>query len=442
MGYADIMAIIILVLYNMVLLLLSPVLLLYLLWRFVVTGKSRAGLSERLGWMPAHKCAGSEPCLWLHAVSVGETVAAKPVWPALLDALPGWRLLHTTITDAGQEQAVKFVGEQGQVAFFPFDLLPCVWLALARAHPSLIVLVETELWPNFLAMAHLLGIPVLVVNGRISDRSLRRALRLLPLFRWMTSNITRFCMQSGEDAARIIRLGADPARVTVTGNAKFDQVATAVPLGEQILLRDALGLTRDEPVLLAGSTHPGEEEQVLRAFRRVKSADARVRLLIAPRHIQRAQEIEELVVAHGFAVARRTKLATMPVPPDAVIIMDTIGELGRAYALCTAAFIGGSLAPIGGHNVLEPLALGKPPLFGPYMSNFRDIAALVLEHELGAQVNDDAELAAQWLAYLVDAHRCRDIARRAAALVDANRGAAQRFAEEAVKLVGVVKSTR
>jgi len=425
-----------LIVYNILLLIFSPFVALYLFWRLVIIGKSRDGILERLGFVPARKCAGSEPRIWLHAVSVGESVAARPVWEEMLEVLPGWRLYHSTMTDTAQVQAAKAVGTRGEMLYFPFDFFPCVWLALSRVRPSLIVLVETEMWPNFLAVAHLLGIKVMMVNGRISDRSLRGSTHLGPLYRWMTTNIDRYCMQSPGDAERIIAIGAAPDRVTVTGNTKFDQIMAPVSLGEQVKLRGKLGLTRDEPLLLAGSTHEGEEDIVLRAFRQVKTADPRVRLIIAPRNINRAQEVEDLVSAHGFPVARRTRMATIPPPPDAVIILDTIGELARAYALCTVAFVGGSLIPIGGHNVLEPLAMGKPVVFGPCMSNFRDIAVIVNEAGIGMTIHDAAELAARWLELLNDPQRRRTIADTAAVIFTEHRGASTRSAHAAALLVG------
>lgn len=424
-----------LIIYNLLLLLLSPLAILYLIWGLVISDKSRRGMRERLGFVSRSKVDGNGHRFWLHAVSVGETVAAKPIWQAVLAALPGWRMIHSTTTDTGQAIAVKSVGEQGTVIYFPFDFLPCVWLALRRVRSELIVLVETELWPNFLALAKLFGCKVVVVNGRISDRSLHGAKRVGPVYRWMTGNIDRFCMQSPEDAARIIRLGADPERVTVVGNSKFDQVVTDIPLVEQETLRAALGLTPEEPVLLAGSTHPGEEEILLQAFRLAKNAVPNARLIIAPRDIHRGQKIEDLASAQGFAAIRRTQIATVTPSSDAVIILDTIGELARAYAICTAAFVGGSLVPLGGHNVLEPLALGKPAAFGPSMSNFRDTAAIVLEHNVGFSVSDAEQLAACWLQFLTDPNRCREIAENSHTIFAQYAGASQRCAQEIAVLV-------
>ncbi|MHB9131293.1 MAG: 3-deoxy-D-manno-octulosonic acid transferase [Armatimonadota bacterium] len=425
-----------LILYNLILLLLSPLIFVYLLWRIAFQGKSRQGLGERLGFISRRKLTGSGPRIWLHAVSVGETVAAKPIWEAVLATLPGRELFHSTTTDTGQAQAVKALNEAGQTIFFPFDLLPCVWLALRRVRPQLVILVETELWPNYLAVAKLLGARVMLANGIVSDRSLHGAARFGLLYRWMMGNIDRFCMQSTQDAERIISLGADPARVTIVGNTKFDQAVREVPLGEQVTLRNGLGLKRDEPVVVAGSTHPGEEEIVLSAFRQLKTVKPHARLIIAPRHLQRVQEVEDLVAAHGFTVARRTKMATMPAPPDAVIILDTIGELARAYALCTAAFVGGSLAPIGGHSVLEPLGLGKPAVFGPHMEKNRDIAAIVLEAGVGFRIANAEELTAVWQDFLTHPRRCREIAEKSRLVFDQHQGASGRCAVEAASLVG------
>ena len=434
------MPILALVGYNLVLVLFSPLILLYLVWRLVIVGKSRRGLLERLGFIPARKLAGAGPCVWLHAVSVGETLAAQPIWEELLAALPDWRLLHSTTTDTGQALAVKYLGARGQIVYLPFDLLPCVWLGLGRVRPRLIVLMETELWPNLLAVAHLYGCKVVLANGIVSDRSLRGAARMAGLYRWMLGHIDHFCMQSAQDAERIIGLGADPARVTVAGNTKFDQVVRQVPLSEQIALRNACGLANDEPLLLAGSTHPGEEEIILRAFRQVKTHYPRARLLIAPRHIQRAPEIAELAAAQGFTTACRTQIAQAPAPPDAVLILDTIGELARAYALCTAAFVGGSLAPIGGHNVLEPLGLGKPAIFGPHMEKNRDIAAMVLEAGVGFQIADADTLAASWQRFLATPSLGKEIIDQADAIFQRNQGAAKRCVDAMQAVVGSQRS--
>jgi 3-deoxy-D-manno-octulosonic-acid transferase len=426
--------------YNLVLFLLSPVIVLAILAQMVIGGKTRRGQGERMGFVSRRKVRGDGPILWMHAVSVGESVAAKPIWQAMLAAMPGWRLVHSCTTDTGYDVAQKGLGEAGSLLYFPYDYLPFVWLSFARVRPSLLVLVETELWPNALLVASWVGCPVMVVNGRISERSLRGASRVPWLYRWMCGRIDRFCMQSEEDAARIIRLGADPARVVVVGNSKFDQVEPAVTLGEQVTLRNMLGLTRDEPVLLAGSTHPGEEEVALRAFRQVKQAHPEVRLVLAPRDIKRAAEIEALVTAHGYISIRRTKIGSAPAPPDAIILLDTVGELARAYGLCVAAFVGGSLVPVGGHNVLEPLAQGRAALFGPQMSNFRDIAAITLDAGLGAEVRDDAELARQWLAYLNDPALRDKVARQASTTFHAHMGASRRCAAEAARLAGLPRN--
>lgn len=422
-------------LYNIVLLLLSPVLVFGILFRLFAGKETWSGLPERLGLIPRNKLPGG-PRVWVHAVSVGETVASRPIETAVQAALPGYHLLHSSTTLAGQAHAAKLIGDTGQVVAFPFDLLPCVWLALLCARPALVVVMETELWPNFLTVARWLGCKVMVANGIVSDRSLQGAARLGPLYRWTTAQVDAFCMQAPEFCERISTLGADPTRVSVAGNSKFDQADISVSLGEQMTLRSAMDLSRDEPVLLAGSTHPGEEEVVLQAFRLARNDAPTARLVIAPRHLHRVQDVEQLIVAHGFAAARRSKIGTAPTPPDAVIILDTIGELARAYALCTAAFVGGSFVPVGGHNILEPMGLGKAAIFGPHMHKQRDLAAIALEAKVGFQTENAEDLAAIWLEFLTSPALCRDIATRALGVMAVHRGASARIAATAASLVG------
>lgn len=422
-----------LVAYNLVLLLISPLAVMYIIWGLIISDRSRRGMGERLGFIARRKVAGEGRRLWLHAVSVGETMAAKPIWEAMLQRFPHCRFFHSTTTDTGQAQAVRAVSDRGTLLYFPFDFLPCVWLALRRVRPELLVLLETELWPNMLAVARLMGVKVIVVNGRISERSLRGGKRLGPVYRWMTGNVDRFCMQSEEDARRIILLGADPATVVVVGNSKFDQVAAAITPTEREALRQALGIAPEDAVVLAGSTHPGEEEIVFSAFRQFVGAVPRARLVLAPRDISRAERLEEMAAASGLTAVRRTAIRAGCTAQ--VMILDTIGELMRAYALGTSAFVGGSLVNLGGHNILEPLASGRPAIFGPHMSNFRDIAALALEEEVGVQVNSAEELAAQWLHFAQHPEACRAIVERAAGIFQRYRGASARFVDEMELLI-------
>lgn len=423
------------ILYNLVLLFLTPLLMLAVIARLLLGKETLSGLPERLGWISRHKLpAGAR--IWVHAVSVGETMAARPIEAALLDAFPGHHLLHSSTTHDGQAQAIKLLGETGQVIAFPYDYWPCVWLALLRARPRLVVVMETELWPNFLTVAKWLGCAVMTANGTVSTRSLHGARRLRSIYRWTTAHIDHFCMQSDSNAARMCEVGADPARISVAGNSKFDQANITVSHDEQVQLREALALRHDEPVLLAGCTHQGEEDVILQAFREVRNACPETRLVIAPRHLHRVHAVEELIAAHGFSAARRSKIGTAPTPADAVIILDTIGELARAYAICTAAVVGGSFVPVGGHNIIEPLALGKPAIFGPHMHKQRDLAAIALEGKVGFQAATSHDIAACWLDFLTDHDLCRSLETRTALLLAQHRGASQRCAEAARTLLG------
>jgi len=425
------------IIYNLVMVLISPILLPVIFLRGYFGEMTRNGVGERMGFIPRRKLKGTKPRIWVHAVSVGETMAAKFICPALQQQFQDFEIFQSSTTDTGHEQATKFMGDTGQVIYFPYDFLLFDWLSLTRVRPQLLVLVETELWPNFLLVAKLIGCKIIMVNGRISERSIKGGQRFAPMYRWMTAQVDLFLMQGQVDAERIIMLGADPSRVRVEGNAKFDQVDSVVSLGEQLLLRGTLGFNRDEPVLVAGSTHPGEEEIILRAFRQVKKSVPNVRLLIAPRQINRAGEISELIISHGFSPVRRTRLhdKSMSPPPDAVVILDTIGELASAYALCAAAFVGGSLDSTGGHNILEALAPGKPVLFGPNMSNFRDIAQIALDNEVGFQVVDDTEIAAKWVEILQSPKILVKIAQKTKEVFQQQKGASARCARAAKDLM-------
>lgn len=418
------------IIYNLTLLILSPIILPVIFLQAFFGEKTRYGLGERIGLIPARKLKGVKPRIWLHAVSVGETMAAKFISPELQKQFPDYEIFQSCTTDTGHEQAVKAVGDRGQVIYFPYDMLLFVWMSLIRVRPRLIVLVETELWPNFLLLAKMMGCKIVMVNGRISERSIKGGQRFAPIYRFMTAQIDLFLMQGQVDADRIIALGADPMHVRVAGNAKFDQIDSVVSLGEQLLLREALGINRNEPVVVAGSTHQGEEEVVLRAFRQVKKTVPNVRLIIAPRQINRTEEISELIVSHGFSPVRRSRLSDKAVssPPDAVVILDTIGELASVYALSTSAFVGGSLNNTGGHNILEVLALGKPALFGPNMSNFRDIAVIAQENGVGFPVTDGPEIAEWWLKFLQQPEMLLEIKKKTKVVFEQQKGASARCA--------------
>lgn len=430
-------------LYNLGLLLLSPALLVWLVWRILVRGKGREGLKERLGFLPKpllDVARGEDPVVWFHAVSVGEVAAAESILHEFSLREPHAALLLSTTTPTGRQMAMQRVEAQG-IFYFPFDLVPVPERVLNALRPAMLVLVEGELWPNLLAAAERRDIPVAVVNARFSDRAFARAKLVRPLYRWILSSVDLICAQSERDAERYRALGADPSRVHVTGNTKFDERFPEVSPAEAAHLKLEFGFPPEAPVLVAGSTHQGEDEVVLEAFSHLRASHPDLELVIAPRHPERADAVHEAVEHYGFAVYRRSHAqAGQPQPeptgPQArVAILDTIGELARVYGMATVVFVGGSLVPKGGHNILQPLAQGKPVLTGPYMHNFRDVFDLALQAQAVRVVNNAAELAAAVEALVRSPDEVAAWRERGLQMIAAQRGASARIADALVELL-------
>jgi 3-deoxy-D-manno-octulosonic-acid transferase len=415
--------------YNIVLLAALPVLALWLAWRTIVRRKPLGSWRHKLGFVPISP-DGKEPRLWLHAVSAGEMSALKPVFELLRAARPGAHLAISTITPAGMAMAERSCASANALFYLPFDWADCVALALWRVRPHLIVVAEKELWPNLLGLARLCGIETLVVNGRVSHRAIARAERLGPLTRWFYRLPSCFCVQSEEDAARLAELGVAADRVVVAGNTKADTLAARDPAAEARLRAD-LGVAPNAVWVIAGSTHPGEEEIVLEAFQRVREYLPAARLLLAPRHLERVPEACARVAQFGLPVVRRTEGAAA----DAVVVLDTMGELRSAYAMGTVGFVGGTLVPIGGHNLLEPVAAGKAVVFGPYTENCPDVADLVCGAGVGFRVASAEEMAETVLRVAADPALQQHLAGAGQALLESQRGASQRCANVALALL-------
>ena len=369
--------------------------------------RRRAGyghdLAQRLGRLGDGLPA--EPRCWVHAVSVGESAAAVPLVEAIHRRWPELGIVVSTITPTGARIVRDRLAGTAAHRYFPLDLPAPVRRALDAARPRFFIAIETELWPNFLRALARRRIPSMIANGRISDRSFRRYLRVRWLMRRVLADVTVFAMQSEEDARRILALGAPPSRVVVTGNLKSDLVPEAEAV--DAAWRERLGLGATDRLWIAGSTHRGEEAIVLDAFRRTRERAPGLRLLLAPRHPERAGEVEELIRERGLVPVRRSRRADGGAP-DAVVILDTVGELAALYGLAEIVFVGGSLVPIGGHNVLEPAMRGKPVLYGPHTSNFRDGAERLQRSGGGIVVKDGLELERELSLLLED----RDLARR------------------------------
>jgi 3-deoxy-D-manno-octulosonic-acid transferase len=397
----------------------------FYLWKDRGTGRYRASFRERLGWVPARVADGEGPAVWIHAVSVGEVLAARPLIRALRPRLRGHRIVLSTTTATGQALARHTVPEADAVFYAPFDWERPVRRALAAVRPALLVLVETELWPNLIRQARGAGARVAVVNGRISPRSFPRYRLVRRWLRRVLGEVDLFLMQADPHAARVLALGAPAARVRVTGNLKYDALPGGDPLPPEALARTLLGGDPARVLWVAGSTMAGEDEHVLQALREVRARVAGVRLVLAPRKPERFADAAEAARQRGFAVCRRTALGERPWTDGEVLVLDTIGELAHVYPLAAVVFVGGSLVPSGGHNVLEPAAAGKAVIVGPHMENFQEIADEFRREGALVQVGGPAELAAAVASLLADPDRRHAIGARARALVERNRGALQ-----------------
>lgn len=396
-------------------------------------GKYAAGLGERAGGLPRFD-AGGRPVLWLHCVSVGETQAARPLFDALLEEHPGHALVVSTTTLTGQRVAREaFAGRAALVFYFPFDWAWCVRRALRAVNPSAVLVMETELWPRFLRECRRRGTPVALVNGRLSEKSFRRYRLVRSFIRRVVSDLSLAAMQTEADAERICALGLAPERVKVSGNVKFDlEESGRHPLTDE--WRRRFGFDGRRPLVVAASTHAPEERIIIEAFKRLEGGGAlRPRLLVAPRHPERFEEVAALLEASGLAWARRTGAARETDAAADAVLLDSIGELRAAYPLADLVFVGGSLARVGGHNVLEPALDARCVLIGPHTFNFTQIVRTFLEAGALVQLPETEEgAAADSLAralreLLADPAGRERIGQRARAVLEQNRGATARI---------------
>jgi 3-deoxy-D-manno-octulosonic-acid transferase len=412
------------VLYIALAYLLTPVVFLHWAWRARREPEYLRHWSERLGYGPRP----AQGALWVHAASAGEVQAAAPVVAALKTGRAGLPLLITTTTPAGRRRAEALFGSETAVRYLPLDLPGAVRRFLIAARPALGLIIETELWPNLYRAAARRGLPMVLVSARVSARSARRYARFAGLFAAALSATRAIGAQTSEDARRFVGLGAEANRVSVTGNVKFDFAVPARVSAGAVALRARLGSGR--AVWVAGSTHPGEESVLLEAHDRIRAHDPQALLVLAPRHPPRFAEVAALIERRATAFQRWSQIsaASAVAPGCAVLLLDTIGDLLGLYAAGDVAFVGGSLVPIGGHNLLEPAALGRPILTGPHCENSAQVAQSLAEVGAAHTVRDAATLADLVARYLADpALRERDGA-AGRAVVEANRGASARVA--------------
>lgn len=424
--------------YNILMILVAVVGLPFFAFRALREHRFRERLRHNLGFFLPEtlaKVEGRNP-VWFQAASVGEVVAASSIIKEFKRQLPQIPVLISSGTISGYEMAKRILPEADAVIFYPPDLPGLPGRIMERVRPRAYVPVETELWPNFIRAARRRGIPVVLVNGRIGERSICNYRRMRSMFTDMLDTVAKFCMQSTINAQYVIELGADPHRVLVTGNTKYDQNYSQVSDAEKDAFLDELGFTGPGPVLVAGSTHKGEEEALTEIVKELRSQLPGIKLLIAPRDVPRSAGIVEGIRNSGLNAELRSKISTVSDRDGVtVVVLDTIGELGRLYALADLVFVGGSLVPHGGHNILEPAAHGKPIVVGPHMFNFKDTYALFSGRNACATALDAAELARRMRELLTDPALAGRMGREAAAIVSENRGAALRTVEQLTEII-------
>jgi 3-deoxy-D-manno-octulosonic-acid transferase len=413
--------------YSLLVYLLRPIAFAVVLWR---------GLRNRLYWVALGERFGlgsvsPSPAIWLHAVSLGEVNAAAAIVRALHDSHSRSPLIVTTATPTGRARAQALFRDGAAVRYLPYDTPGSTRRFIRRAKPVVAIIMETELWPNLFNQCRRRGIPVVLASARLSPKSVARYRRFGALFRPVFSGATFVAAQSAEDADRFIAIGADRARTRVVGNVKFDVSLDPAMLERGRALRSAWA-TR--PVWIAGSTHAGEEEMVLTAHSAVLADAPDALLLLVPRHPERFQAVADLLGRRGFRYERRSSSGGLgPVgtlPPEAqVLLVDTVGELAAMYAAVDVAFVGGSLVPVGGHNLVEPAALGVPVVTGPYQSNGKEVAQLLLQSGGALEAADTAGLAAVVRRLLADSTERQRVGASGRRVVDANRGSVARVLE-------------
>jgi 3-deoxy-D-manno-octulosonic-acid transferase len=426
-------------LYDIVQFILLPLIVPYQLYRSLKRGKGLKGFGERFGLVRPGSSSEPDGCetIWVHAVSVGETIAVRPLLAELKILYPRKRILLSTVTETGRAVSEK-IEEIDRRVYFPFDFSPFVKRAFNAVRPSIVIFVETEIWPNFLRQARQRGVPVVLTNGRISDRSFGGYLKLRWFFRPVLANIAAFCMQTSEDSRRITAIGADPDRVNVTGNLKYDIPVDLPSTGRKKALRGNYRIPEGAFVITAGSTHAGEEEALLSAYQRLMATGRGPLLVLAPRHPERAGDVADIIRKFGLRFTLRSGIGsrTEEFRPGEVLLVDTVGELMGFYAISDMVFIGGSLVPTGGHNILEPASLGVPVLFGPHMNNFRESASLILSFGGAIQVRDGDDLAECMQLLMDDSEKRREMGRNGMRLVMENSGAAKKQMEVIGRVLG------
>jgi 3-deoxy-D-manno-octulosonic-acid transferase len=413
----------------------------YYLWRLRGKIISGAGWKERFGYLPENFRQAQRSAIWVHAVSVGETLAVAGLVRALRQRYPERKIFLSQVTPAGREAGESRLPDVAGRFFLPLDWTFAVRRALNCIRPSLLLIAETELWPNLTRAARASGAKVVLVNARLSDRSFPRYRRIRWFMRRVLENVDRVFAQSPRDAERFVALGAQPERVLAAGNLKFD--APPPETGDLAkLLIGALRAVQRGPVLVAASTMPGEEQLLFPAWREIRRRAPHALMILAPRHPARFEALSQLLARNRLAFVRRTqltmdqgKMGSQLTGPE-VLLLDSIGELAGIFGIANVVFVGGSLVPTGGHNLLEPAFWSKPIVFGPHMENFRDVAELFLQADAAMQIPAPGELARSVIELIENPERARQLGEAARRVIDQESGATARVLDHLKEWLG------
>ncbi len=413
--------------YDVILHIALIVLFPYFVLRTFTRKNYTAGMLERFGLIESRKlkALAAGPVVWVHAVSVGEAKAVLPLVRLLKERRPGVKVVFSTVTPTGREVA----GKEGEgvidaLIYFPLDISWITKRVARLLEPALFIVVEKEVWPNMLKVLEDRGVPVVVVNGTLSERSFRRYRLLGFFFRDIFSKISFYCARTEEDARKARELWMDGGKVQTLGNLKFDMDSAPSDASSIERIRDAMGLKPSDTVFVAGSTHAGEEKILLDVYGRLKRDFTDLRMILAPRHPERFDEVASLIEGSGLSYFRRSKGGS-----GDIILLDTLGELRLVYGLSTIAFVGGTLVDIGGHNLLEPAFFARPVLYGPHVSSCREMAVMLEDSGASIRVRDGEALYGAAKRLLEDRRLAEEMGRRARDVVDSNRGATKKTLE-------------
>ena len=405
----------------------------YYLFKFATSHYHRQGLPERFGFIGQRK--NSRKCIWLHGASIGEINASEILINRLRELYPDAELAISTTTPSAQKLVKKKYPEIRSF-FFPIDLSIIIRRVLNRIRPDVIILGEQELWLNLIRLANDINVPVILLNGRMTKHSTKRYRLIKPLIRRIWNKVSYFCVQNEEYLERFRKLGVHRNKLKITGNMKYDLLNAAAP-SQDISYKQIFGID-DNLVIVAGSTHPPEEEIIIDAYAELKNKFKNLRLIIAPRHPFRFDEVNKIIQTKGFEVWRRSSIDAT-VNKSAVILLDTMGELNKIYQIADIVFVGGSLVQRGGQSILEPAAAGKAMIFGSDMANFRDIADRLIKEDAAISVADKSGLHQAFLSLLAEPVRRNQIGAKAKDIISRYQGATVQNMEFIRKLVDPIK---